>query len=162
MRAWISLSPTTRSTPLRISVPSTATRSPWTSNRGALTATLYYHYGRRGNMEQDQPITPLTSRGVTTPWTFAGESADLGSPGDRVTLVEASAFAISGPNGNMVPGSAEGFFFRDTRFLSGLRLRVNGQVPEALATATPDPFSATFVGRVRPQPGKAAPPPPVV
>jgi glycogen debranching enzyme len=92
---------------------------------------------------------------VTTPWTFAGESADLASPADRVTLVEASAFAISGPNGNMLPGSAEGFFFRDTRFLSGLRLRVNGQVPEALAAATPEPFSAVFVGRVRPRSGKA-------
>jgi glycogen debranching enzyme len=55
----------------------------------------------------------------------------------------------------MTPGSAEGFFFRDTRFLSGLQLKVNGQVPEELATATPEPFSATFVGRSRPRPGRA-------
>ena len=73
---------------------------------------------------------------MTTPWTFAAESVGLGSPADRITLVEASAFAISAPNGNMTPGSAEGRFFRDTRFLSGLRLKVNGQVPEALAAAT--------------------------
>jgi glycogen debranching enzyme len=91
---------------------------------------------------------------VTTPWTFAAESVGLASPGDRVTLVEGSAFAISGPNGNMTPGTAEGLFFRDTRFLSRLQLRVNGQVPEALAEATPEPFSATFVSRVQPRPGR--------
>ncbi len=92
---------------------------------------------------------------MAAPWTFAAESASLAGPGERITLVEGSSFAISAPNGNMVPGSAEGFFFRDTRFLSGLRLEVNGQVPEALATATPEPFAATFVSRVRPRPGRA-------
>jgi glycogen debranching enzyme len=90
----------------------------------------------------------------TSPWSLAGESVALGSQNERITLVEGSAFAISGLNGDIEVGAAEGFFFRDTRFLSGLRLKVNGQVPEGLTAATPEPFSATFVSRVRPRAGR--------
>jgi glycogen debranching enzyme len=72
-----------------------------------------------------------------------------------VTLVEGSAFSISNGNGDIVPGGAEGFFFRDTRFLSRVELRVNGQRPEALAVATPEPYAATFVSRTRPRAGRA-------
>jgi N-terminal domain of (some) glycogen debranching enzymes len=85
----------------------------------------------------------------------ASSLAGEGSPTDRVTLVEGSAFVISSPNGDLVPGTAEGFFFRDTRFLSRLELRVNGQRPEALARSTPEPFCGTFVGRIPPRPGLA-------
>ena len=46
-------------------------------------------------------------------------------------------------------------FFRDTRFLSELRLRVNGQWPEPLAATTIDPFSAAFVLRDQPKAGQA-------
>ena len=74
-------------------------------------------------------------------------SVSLGRPDDRVTMVEGSAFMICAPDGDVSPLSAEGFFFRDTRFLSRLELRVNGQRPEALAVATPEPYAATFVGR---------------
>jgi glycogen debranching enzyme len=93
--------------------------------------------------------------GVADPWNFAGESAPLGPAGGTVTLVEGSAFAISGWSGDMTPGSPQGLFFRDTRFLSRFELRVNGQPPEPLAAETPDPFSAVFVSRTRPRPGKA-------
>jgi glycogen debranching enzyme len=72
-----------------------------------------------------------------------------------VTLVEGSAFAISGRSGDMVAGSPQGLFFRDTRFLSRFELRVNGQQPEPLAADTPDPFSAVFVSRTRPRHGRA-------
>jgi glycogen debranching enzyme len=92
---------------------------------------------------------------VAEAWNFTGESVGLGTPGDRVTLVEGSAFVISSSNGDLVPGGAEGFFFRDTRFLSRLELRVNGQHPEPLAKTTPEPYSATFVGRIPPRPGLA-------
>jgi glycogen debranching enzyme len=92
---------------------------------------------------------------VADPWTFAGESAPLGQPGGTVTLVEGSAFAISGRSGDIVPGTPQGLFFRDTRFLSQLELRVNGQQPEPLAAETPEPFSAVFVSRTRPRPGQA-------
>jgi glycogen debranching enzyme len=88
-------------------------------------------------------------------WISAGERAGIGSPEDRVTLVEGSAFVISSPNGDLSAGTAEGFFFRDTRFLSRLELRVNGQRPEALARSTPEPFCGVFVGRIPPPPGRS-------
>ena len=78
----------------------------------------------------------------------------LGSAG-TVTLVEGSAFCISGRSGDMSPNLPQGFFFRDTRFLSRLELRVNGTVPEALEAEAVDPFSATYVLRSRPPAGKA-------
>jgi glycogen debranching enzyme len=70
-------------------------------------------------------------------------------------MVEGSAFMICAPGGDLSPLSAEGFFFRDTRFLSRWTLQINGQVPEALARAVADPYSATFVARTRPRPGRA-------
>src|SRR6516165_2556940 len=87
-------------------------------------------------------------------WT-SQSSAPLGGPGDRVTMVEGSAFMISAPDGDVSPLSAEGFFFRDTRFLSRWSLQINGQPLEALARAGPDPYSATFVAQTRPRPGRA-------
>jgi len=92
---------------------------------------------------------------VSDPYNFAGESPLLGQPGGMVTLVEGSAFCISGRSGDIVLGSPQGLFFRDTRFLSRLELRVNGGQPEPLATATVDPFSAIFASRTRPRPGRA-------
>ncbi len=55
----------------------------------------------------------------------------------------------------MVAALPHGMFFRDTRFLSELQLRVNGQWPEALAATTPDPFSGSFVSRDHPRAGAA-------
>ncbi len=86
------------------------------------------------------------------PWTFTGVSASLGS---NVTLVEGSAFCISATSGDILPGASHGLFFRDSRFVSRLELSVNGQQPEALAADTPEPFSAVFVGRPRPRPGRS-------
>src|SRR5438309_6705552 len=87
------------------------------------------------------------------PWNFVGESPSLGPGAGTVTLVEGSAFSISGRSGDMSPGSPHGLFFRDTRFLSRFELRVNGQQPEPLSAACTDPFSAIFVARSRPRPG---------
>ncbi|MBV8982011.1 MAG: amylo-alpha-1,6-glucosidase, partial [Acidimicrobiia bacterium] len=78
----------------------------------------------------------------------------LGTTG-TITLVEGSAFAISGRSGDMAPNLPQGLFFRDTRFLSRLELRVNGQTPESLEAEALDPFSATFALRTRPRPGQA-------
>jgi glycogen debranching enzyme len=82
-------------------------------------------------------------------------SATLGGDRGVVTLVEGPAFAISLSSGDMLPGFPHGLFFRDTRFLSELRLRVNGQWPEPLSATTIDPFSASFVLRDAPKPGQA-------
>jgi len=89
---------------------------------------------------------------VTQPWTSSASA-----PLDRgaVTLVEGSTFCISLPSGDMVAGHPHGLFFRDTRFLSELRMRVNGRWPEPLAAQTIDPFSATFVLQASPEPGRA-------
>ncbi|MGH9054456.1 MAG: amylo-alpha-1,6-glucosidase [Acidimicrobiales bacterium] len=91
---------------------------------------------------------------MADPWT-SQESVSLGGPGERVTLVEGSAFLVCAPSGAVSPQSAEGFFFRDTRFLSRWSLQVNGEAPEALARSVPDPYSATFVARTKPRPGRA-------
>ena len=72
-----------------------------------------------------------------------------------MTLVEGSAFCISDWSGDLMSGSPHGLFFRDSRFLSRLELRLNGQHPEPLAANATDPFSAVFVSRTRPQPGRA-------
>ena len=84
------------------------------------------------------------------PWTFTGVSASLGS---NVTLVEGSAFCISATNGDFLPDTSHGLFFRDSRFLSRLELTINGKHPEGLAADTTEPFSAVFVGRTHPRPG---------
>ena len=55
----------------------------------------------------------------------------------------------------MTPELPQGLFFRDTRFLSLMRLRVNGATPEPLAATTPDPFSGAFVLRDHPKAGRA-------
>jgi glycogen debranching enzyme len=92
---------------------------------------------------------------MAEPWTFAGESVSLGPLGGTINLVEGSSFCISGRSGDISPGSPQGLFFRDTRFLSRFELRVNGQAPEPLAATIPEPFSAIVVGRSRPRPGRA-------
>jgi hypothetical protein len=86
---------------------------------------------------------------------FTGESVALGQHDGIVTLVQGSAFCISGRSGDMTAGSPHGLFFRDSRFLSRLELRINGQRPEPLESSTPDPFSAVFVSRTRPRPGQS-------
>src|SRR5688500_17219090 len=92
---------------------------------------------------------------MSDPWNFTGESVPLGQPSGTVTLVEGSAFCISGRSGDMAPGSPQGLFFRDMRILSRYELRVNGQQPEPLAATAIDPFSAVYVSRTRPRFGKA-------
>ena len=74
-------------------------------------------------------------------------SASIGGEGGAITLVEGPAFSISATSGDMLGGFPHGVFFRDTRFLSELCLRVNGEWPEPLAATTTDPFSAAFVLR---------------
>ena len=90
---------------------------------------------------------------MTSPWTSSA-SPSLGTSG-TVTLVEGPAFCISGRTGNMHASFPEGLFYRDTRFLAEMELRVNGHVPEPLAATTTDPFSASFVLRDHPLRGRA-------
>ena len=91
---------------------------------------------------------------VEPPWA-SGSSASLGGDGDTLTLVDESTFCISDHSGDVVPEHPHGLFVRDTRFVSELRLRLNGRQPEPLAAATTDPFSGTFVLRDHPADGQA-------
>jgi glycogen debranching enzyme len=88
------------------------------------------------------------------PWTTSASASVAGAYG-VVTLVEGSAFCISSRSGEIDPEHPQGLFFRDTRFLSEMRVLLNGSVPEPLAATTPDPFSAVFVLRGSPVAGRA-------
>lgn len=91
---------------------------------------------------------------VGPPWA-SRSSASLGGDGDTLTLVDESTFCISDHSGDVVPQHPHGLFVRDTRFVSELRLRVNGRQPEPLAASNTDPFSGTFVSRDHPAEGRA-------
>jgi glycogen debranching enzyme len=106
----------------------------------------------------DVKTSRYAAASVASPFTFAGEVASLdvpGSAGTSVTLVDESTFAISARSGDFVPGGSHGLFVRDTRILSRLELRLNGGRLEPLAAVAHDPFSATFVTRTAPAPGRA-------
>jgi glycogen debranching enzyme len=92
---------------------------------------------------------------MTDPWNYAGPVTQLGSGAGVVTLVDESTFAISGGAGDITPGAAQGLFFRDTRVLSRFEVLLNGVKAEPLAAVNDDPFSATFVSRNLPAPGRA-------
>ena len=92
---------------------------------------------------------------MSDPWNYGGPVTQLGSGTGSVTLVDESTFAISGGAGDMAPGAAQGLFFRDTRILSRLEVLINGVPAEPLASVNDEPFSATFVSRNLPAPGRA-------
>ncbi|MDP8987735.1 MAG: hypothetical protein M3N11_05235, partial [Actinomycetota bacterium] len=71
---------------------------------------------------------------MAQPWTFAGEPPSVGQAGPTVTLVEGSTFCISGGAGDIEAGMTHGLFFRDTRFVSCLELRLNGRPLEPLSS----------------------------
>ena len=92
---------------------------------------------------------------MATPWTYSGKVASTGGASGSVTLVDESTFAISDQAGDIVPGLAHGLFVRDTRILSRLELRIDGERLESLAAVSTDPFTSTFVSRGYPAAGRA-------
>jgi glycogen debranching enzyme len=92
---------------------------------------------------------------VVDPFNFVGPAAPLGATSGVVTLVDESTFAISGSAGDIHPGGAQGLFFRDSRILSRLEVLVDGSRTEPLTAVSADPFTATFVSRCHPAPGRA-------
>jgi glycogen debranching enzyme len=91
---------------------------------------------------------------MTDQWTFGGESPAL-DRGSEVTLVEGSTVCIGSATGDLTPAAVHGLFFRDTRILSRWQVRVDGHEPLPLTVERPDPFSAVFVARTAPPPGRA-------
>jgi glycogen debranching enzyme len=92
---------------------------------------------------------------MSDPWNYAGPVTQWNGGMGSVTLVDESSFVISEATGDIRPDSAHGLFVRDTRLLSGFELRIDGMATEPLAAVNDDPFSATFVSRGRPAPGRA-------
>jgi glycogen debranching enzyme len=92
---------------------------------------------------------------MTDPWTFSGQPTVKSQSGGSITLVEGASFSISSANGDIEPGSAQGLFFEDTRFVSTWRTSLDAVSPQNLAVVPHHPFAATFVGRGRPQLGES-------
>ncbi len=92
---------------------------------------------------------------MTEPWAFAGEPTVKSLAGASITLVEGASFSISALNGDIDPGSAQGLFFEDTRFVSTWRLRLDDTELQSLASISRHPFAATFVSRGQPHTGQA-------
>ncbi|WP_427017901.1 glycogen debranching N-terminal domain-containing protein [Pseudarthrobacter sp. P1] len=107
---------------------------------------------RRGAAHQSplaRRCSPLPSPGTRGP-VMAGWNAEngAGSAGaGAVTLLAGTSFCISAANGDMEPARPHGVFFRDTRFVSGWTLAINGSPVESLGNTTTDPFRANFIGR---------------
>ncbi|MET0895928.1 MAG: glycogen debranching N-terminal domain-containing protein [Acidimicrobiia bacterium] len=91
---------------------------------------------------------------MVQPWSNPSSPA-LADDREAVTLVDGSSFSISLPSGDMLTGFPHGLFYRDTRFLSTIRMRVNGEWPEPLSARATYPFSASMVLRAPPPPGIA-------
>ncbi|GDY32064.1 amylo-alpha-1,6-glucosidase [Gandjariella thermophila] len=84
----------------------------------------------------------------------AGEPVPVGGAGGTVTIVEGSTFCLSDAAGDIQPGTAYGFFFRDSRLVSRWELRLDGQAPHPLSVRTPEAFAARFVLRRPPRDGR--------
>jgi glycogen debranching enzyme len=70
----------------------------------------------------------------------------IGRPGSGlITLLEETTFCICESSGDILPGGAQGLFFRDTRFVSRLELRLDGEPPEPVAVQPTEPFACTFL-----------------
>ncbi|GAB3148911.1 glycogen debranching N-terminal domain-containing protein [Microbispora hainanensis] len=91
--------------------------------------------------------------GMTSGWTFEGQPSAIG--GGAMTLVAGGSFCVSARNGDVLPGSAHGIYYADTRLLSHWELRVDDSPIEELQVLTGEPYHATFVGRTAPRPGQA-------
>ena len=61
-----------------------------------------------------------------------------------ITINRDDRFLVCQPDGRIIGGADDGFFTRDTRFISGYELRINGQRPVLLNSAPIQFFSARF------------------
>ncbi len=87
-------------------------------------------------------------------WSYEGVPDPSATAPGTVTLVEGVTFCISDQAGAVHPGTAQGLFFRETRFLSHLDLDIDGVRLEPLAVHYSTPYAATFIGRRAPRMGE--------
>ncbi|MFH5822777.1 glycogen debranching N-terminal domain-containing protein [Georgenia sp. AZ-5] len=90
---------------------------------------------------------------MTQAWTQAGEPAHVVGP--TVTVLSGSSFCLSDQGGDVLPGSAQGLYVRDTRVLSSWQLRIDDEPVEPLTVLGEGSYRCTFVGRSRPRAGLA-------
>jgi glycogen debranching enzyme len=86
---------------------------------------------------------------------FGSESVSLGHGSGTVTLVQQTSFCLSGEEGDIRPGGAQGVYADDTRLLARLELTVGDAPLELLSVAQDDASRATFVLRTPPPDGQA-------
>src|SRR5260370_35243819 len=88
---------------------------------------------------------------MTHAWTPSGGPPMIGRPGSGlITLLEETTFCICESSGDIQPGGAQGLFFRDTRFISRLELRLDGEPPEPAPRQPTQPFACTFLPHTPP------------
>jgi glycogen debranching enzyme len=92
---------------------------------------------------------------MTEGWAYGGAPQQAGAAGGTITLIEGVTFCICGRSGDIRPGTEQGLFYRDTRFISRLELTVDGQHLDPLVAHRTSPYSGTFVSRRQPRPGVA-------
>ena len=63
-------------------------------------------------------------------------------PEGSVVATSGAVFAISTQNGDIIPGTTDGLYSEDTRFLSGYKMLVNGR---ATSSVTVDRFDSSIV-----------------
>ena len=61
-----------------------------------------------------------------------------------ITINRDDRFLVCQPDGRIIGGNDDGFFTRDTRFISSYDLRINGRRPVLLNSAPIQFFSARF------------------
>ena len=86
-------------------------------------------------------------------WSSGAGPAQLGPA--VVTAVEGVSFCISDRSGDIRPGSGQGLFHQDTRFINAWNLTVDGRPVSPLAVHRPGPYAAIFVGQGPSAPGVA-------
>ena len=91
---------------------------------------------------------------MTEPWSSGDLPPGQGGACSPVTLIEGSTFCISEPGGDIVPDRSQGLFVRDTRMLSRWELTVDGIEPQPLSVQHAEPYAASFLGRMPPQPAR--------
>src|SRR3954452_23373985 len=74
------------------------------------------------------------------------DPADRELMSEQLRILEGATFCICDELGDL-DGKVEGLFAEDTRFLSGLRLTINGQRPLLLSSDKIEYFSAAFFMR---------------
>ncbi len=79
-----------------------------------------------------------------------GKVEPAGHSPEAVTLIEGSAFCVSGRSGDIEPTATQGLFLHDTRVLSQWRLELDGARPEPLTVVSVEPYAAVFLSRVPP------------